>query len=44
MKHRVEPLTELCHLLLVSVRVVGATLREVVKPLIVLVDTPQTLL
>jgi hypothetical protein len=39
-KHRVEPLMEQCHLLLVGVGVVGAILREVVKPLNVLVDTP----
>jgi hypothetical protein len=38
-KHRVEPLTEQRHLLLIGLRVVGAILREVVKPLIV-----QTLL
>jgi hypothetical protein len=31
---------EQCHLLLVGVGVVGAILREVVKPLNVLVDTP----
>jgi hypothetical protein len=43
-KHRTEPLTEQRHLLLVGVDVVGAVLREVVKPLAVLIDTPQTLL
>jgi hypothetical protein len=42
-KHRVEPLTEQCHLL-VSVGVVGVVLREVVEPLAVLIDTPRTLL
>jgi hypothetical protein len=44
MKHRVEPLMKQCHLLLIGVIVVGAILREVVKPLVVLVDTPETLL
>jgi hypothetical protein len=44
MKHRVEPLTKQCHLLLIGVGVVGALLREVVKALAVLVDTTQTLL
>jgi hypothetical protein len=43
-KHRVEPLMEQCNLLLISVRVVGAILREVVEPLAILVDTPRTLL
>jgi hypothetical protein len=40
MKHRVEPLMEQHHLLLIGVRVVGVILREVVKPLAILVDTP----
>jgi hypothetical protein len=39
MKHGVEPLTEQHHPLLVGVGV-GAILREVVEPLVVLVDTP----
>jgi hypothetical protein len=43
-KHRVGPLMKQCHILLIGVGVVGAVLREVVKPLVVLVDTPQTLL
>jgi hypothetical protein len=43
-KHRTEPLMEQCHLLLIGVDVVGAVLREVVKPLAILVDTPRTLL
>jgi hypothetical protein len=44
MKHRFEPLTEQCHLLLVGVRVVRVVLREVVKSLAVLVDSPRTML
>jgi hypothetical protein len=40
MKHRVEHLMKLRHLLLVGAGVVGAVLQEVVKPLVVLVDTP----
>jgi hypothetical protein len=40
MKHRVEPLKEQCHLLLIGVRVVGVILREVVQTLVVLVETP----
>jgi hypothetical protein len=40
MKHRVEPLAEHHHLLLISVGVVGVVLREVVKPIDVLIDTP----
>jgi hypothetical protein len=36
-----EPLMEQRHLLLVGVKVVGVILREVVKPLDVLVDTPE---
>jgi hypothetical protein len=39
MKHRVEPLMEEHHLLLVGVGVVGVVLREVVEPLVVLVHT-----
>jgi hypothetical protein len=44
MKYRVELVAEQHHLLLVSVGVVGAKLREVVEPLVVLIDTPPTLL
>jgi hypothetical protein len=39
-KHGTGPLSEHHHLLLVGVGVVGVVLREVVKPLAVLIDTP----
>jgi hypothetical protein len=44
MKHRVEPLKKQRHLLHIGVRLVGAILREFVKPLDVLIDTPRSLL
>jgi hypothetical protein len=43
-QHRVEPLTEKRHLLLIGIGVVGAVLREVVKLLVVRVHTAQALL
>jgi hypothetical protein len=43
-QHRTEPLTEERHLLLVSIGVIGAILREVVELLAILVHTAQTLL
>jgi hypothetical protein len=43
-QHRTEPLTEERHLLLISVSVVGAILREVVQLPTVLIHTTQTLL
>jgi hypothetical protein len=43
-QHKTEPLTEERHLLLISVGVVGAILREVVELLAILVHTARTLL
>jgi hypothetical protein len=43
-KHRLEPLMEQCHLLRIGVRAVGVIRREVVETLVVLVDTPRSLL
>jgi hypothetical protein len=44
MKPRVEPLTELGHLLLIRVSMVRPILREVIKPLVILVDAVGALL
>jgi hypothetical protein len=44
MKHRVNPLAKLSHLLLVGVRVVRVILQEVVEPFAVLEDTARALL
>jgi hypothetical protein len=44
MQHKVEPLTEKRHLLLVGISVVGAVLRDVVELFTVLMHTARTLL
>jgi hypothetical protein len=43
-QHRIEPLTEKQHLLLVSIDMVGAVLREVIELLAILIHTARTLL